>query len=641
MERREIKPLLIDTNPISDLIVDEHENPIWPIRTTTEYEAIQRFSCAFGVPLEETKGRAWSQFGGQEWVLGIGDHVTLFTKIYAHLTQRRFASFSGMKRGDTPFPSVVICRPADLTQQLVEYLYSSELESEAPGIIFAESDHDLRLQVLVRAASSLSRQIMEESIVDFYPNAPISLQKAAGRTIVGGSTARNLLREVLGNGAQVLSVIAHSDGIDADFGQLVLCSLKNSFKTLDTTELKQSPACLASAICHRLNLRLDDAIGSSDLLSADGIVAHLLILRICHGLFLFPSLVNPSYAISSKLALSPTIGALLTSWGQLLTSVRDIEPLLSDLELGMPIGIALSRYNRLDGISRTGQRLCLIGDPRTRLSHPDLVCSYSSQEIAQLEYVSDNANFANEPPRPDLPGIALLQAYVNSHVKQGFSFSEISDAQEQIADYQMCAWNGGNVEDECNLIGENMRIAILKVALQSGSRLSKYWEQFNSRVFSMKENLPCPNCGQDLTSIVADLRVLGAETRRRRTCVCCGEIEDAPLGFPELSIQREGTVVNVRCAIPERARTLAFLVDPKNTKARSGSLWEKNVHGKNCPEIKLTTSLPSGLLYFSALAISGASIAMARVPLQHNSNVKAIRLIEIVTSEHSLICRNE
>ena len=58
----------------------------------------------------------------------------------------------------------------------------------------------------------------------------------------------------------------------------------------------------------------------------------------------------------------------MTTWQITMGAPADTEPLARDLARGTPLGKALARFNRSASARRTGQLMCLLGDPDLRLS---------------------------------------------------------------------------------------------------------------------------------------------------------------------------------------------------------------------------------------------------------------------------------
>lgn len=627
-----IEPLLVDTSPKADRLVNESNSPVWPVRNESEYAALIKYCNTFGIALLETSGNPGETRCGKGIVLGLGNEVRREAQLYGHLTQRRVIYSTDAGPDTISAAEVLVTTPRHLNKAVIERLYTVNRRRSAPGIICAADQGDLLEQVLIRSAASRPAFCIHTPQVDFYPGAPIAKRIIAGRTILGGIATPDTISDVLKAGAGLLTIVAHSDGIDADFGPLVLCPLTERHNN----DLSTAPACLPSNICHRLNLTRTEAMATGRLFPPDHITAHILLLRICHGVFLYPSLVDPVWALSSRLATSATIGAIVTSWGQLLSSIRDAEPLVDDVVAGETIGRALARYNRLPQIIRSGQQLCLLGDPRTRCHTQAALSDSQTQTPSQIMKIGEPLSYAKEgssgDPQPDYMGVSFLRAYLREQMKLESMRPAFVEAYSSVEQYEWDSWNGVPLENVEGASGRRMRECVMNAIFLSGSRLSKFWDRFTESVTTTKNDELCVTCGQLSVTNIARLRIPGADARRRKSCVRCGEVEDAPLTSPRLLIGQSGTVATVKCEISSQHRTIGVLVDPRYGPARSGLFWGSDSDSGGLPDLSLPYPLPSGLLYLSVVVIAGASVSMARTPLPHGSVIRRIRLHD--TAKH-------
>src|SRR5262249_46838683 len=137
-------------------------------------------------------------------------------ELYAHLTRRRYCA---VKDRDAlrvlSRLAVVVTTPSHLVSDLLEQLYARNSRTAAPGIICAADPEGLRKQVLTRAASALLCGPASFPWIDFHPLVALNSMIFDDREIYGGKATERDVLAALGKGAGVLTVVTHSDGIDA------------------------------------------------------------------------------------------------------------------------------------------------------------------------------------------------------------------------------------------------------------------------------------------------------------------------------------------------------------------------------------------------------------------------------------------
>lgn len=101
-----------------------------------------------------------------------------------------------------PAVSVVVTGYEHIDERLMDALYGPTRRSEAPGIIFSYPGDDLRVQVLLRAATKfLSPLEADWRRVDIQPNLHFGASFSRGFSMLGSEASVVQYRSALGLGA--------------------------------------------------------------------------------------------------------------------------------------------------------------------------------------------------------------------------------------------------------------------------------------------------------------------------------------------------------------------------------------------------------------------------------------------------------
>lgn len=208
--------LPVDRNPASDFLITAQGQAVRPVHTREEFESLSRTATLFASHLEEVRGHPAPAASQAEEVVALGPMVADAGRLYAHLTMRAFRmveDLRSLRRG--PRPAVVVTTPPSLTSGLLEFLYADALDGPAPGIICASGPQALRKQVLIRSAAASLCGPVAHPWVDVYPLVELDSLTFRDRRIYGGKASESDIPDALSKGAGVLTMITHSDGIDA------------------------------------------------------------------------------------------------------------------------------------------------------------------------------------------------------------------------------------------------------------------------------------------------------------------------------------------------------------------------------------------------------------------------------------------
>ena len=601
----------VTTKPSGDLLVSKNGSPVWPLRTSEEERALRNLATYLGLDLLETEGFEGAVSAQAGTVVALGSDAHAEARLYAHLTGRHVKCLDDSYSLEEVLPvEVIFTTPRHVTSPLLDHLYKSDLET-APGIIYANTREEMRLQALLRSVAGLSGAPIKPERVDFCPMLSVKSNTFSDRLLLDREAGAEKIEETLRDGAEILNIFAHSDGIDANFGPLVLCPM-------DRHPLGGSPAsrptCAVTDVCFRLKMPVESAIASGRLLYPEQLSARILILRICHGLTVAPSIVDEVWSLVSRLHRSVSVGALVTAWGSFQSSYGETEVFLKQLQQGATVGAALAQHNRSAKIRETGQELCLLGDPSTRLSFDDDRGPTESAPAAKSS-VSFGRPRPEADPEAELGEAAFLRACViqQNAVHKG-EVQELTDAAvSSINEYERAVWRGARVENS-NGYGQRMRVAVLEALCAQGSSLYRYWEEFSLRRQVIPSNRKCLACHQVAALYSTPLRIPSVAPRRTLFCQRCGVIEEAPFEAPQFSLSTDDRKVALTGDIPQSQWSGALVLDPKAVAGRITLSWPVAPEGAAAMVVAIPGGLPAGHYFAAGMFIVRASLIIVRAP---------------------------
>src|SRR5205823_5592843 len=129
--------------------------------------------------------------------------------------------------------------------------------------------------------------------------------------LIGGGAPHSAIGDSLAIGGDLLVLGANSDGVDANLGNRVLCSMvAHSQHDID----REPPRCLATETCYRLGMPIKQALQSERLLAPSEISFRAILLRLCFGLLPGGALNNYRHGFLRQMTLNPRVAVVLTSW---------------------------------------------------------------------------------------------------------------------------------------------------------------------------------------------------------------------------------------------------------------------------------------------------------------------------------------
>lgn len=592
-----------------ECLVTAGGTPVWPLRSKKDFAALERLALVFGGRLERVSVRKGvPQRLTKEDVVALGRDANSAAQLYAHLTRRRFQTALNL---DTlkhkAFPSVVVTTPEHLSVELLDWLYSHSGRS-APGIVCGDGGASLRRQVLVRAAAAMLCGPLNAVRSDIFPTTPIAAIRGPGFELLGSKASASERCQALARGAGVLTIMTHCDGVDAFMGtDLTVCSMK---QIPNKISLSAAPRCRLTGFCHRHEIPVLQAVGSGAVFPPDEIAARVFVWDVCFGVMPIGSAVDAQWGIGIRLLDNAGIGAILTTWQIVLSSPETASRLGRAIASGVPVGIAVARFNA-SRASRAGHhRVCLLGDPRVRLpvapvqqhppTHPNSFSPRSAADAEQLRQVS-------------LLRLCMVDAKLRAPNSPQAAFA--SRALEAIEAFETAASKGVAITALHPQLGNDMRAAVLDYALSRG-KLLESWMPF-MRGFRATAPRSCPVCDRQANALEAVMHPPGVYARRLVLCAICGVLEDAPT-TSDIHMELAGRRLRLHGVLPQE-RWAAGIVIASSYPADSVQLvWPGMSDGTFAPYAELPEKWPPGPLRISTVIVWDATFAvisrMARDP---------------------------
>jgi hypothetical protein len=515
-------------------------------------------------------------------VVGLGNGVEIATRLYAHLTARQYRFADSLSEvADGPHASVIITTSSRVNHELLEIASSPGTVRQVTGILYAGGEEELLQQVLLRSAAACLVAPVEMPRIDIYPTRPLAHLAAPGREVLGGKATASEIKHALGRGAGVVCVNTHADGVDAFLGaQLTLCSMDRIPTGADE---RRSPRCRETGVCHRRHVSVKEALASGDLIHPESISVRVLVLNICSGVLLADGVVDPAWGIARRLLVSPALGAIITTWGVVLTDNSAMHKLANELTEGMPVGRALARFNHSSSARRLGYRLCLLGDPRVRVT--------AKAQAATRRRTNKPSKRLSVQPTPSinksLLEIPFLRACLTPEGRPemtSFPVTELAAKEEAITSinsYELAAWTGAPLEEKSDSPGPVMRRSVINYFLQKRGRLSDDWLHLVANLKASSNPAFCFTCGRLTNTLLASLRIPGAARRRLVICPVCGVIEDSP-EHARLSLSlKAGSVVRLGGELPIKHWTAGLYL--ASTSAAYSSWYDWPAAVDTCP----------------------------------------------------------
>ncbi len=299
-------------------------------------------------------------------------------EVYAYLTGRIFIQLD-----DDPllWPNtlaVIVGLVADFDVTTIGEISDRLGHGQCVSIVWGRTPRRLYLAAAKSAASLCVQVENKPLLVDLFPNADVSAISMESRLIVGsaGSGAIKQLKRAV---PDVLHINSHGDGIDLQLPGYVLCGVKSA-KSSFAVATSNLPCCVATNYCHRLKTDLDEALGSSETLSANSLFAKILVLDSCFSLVPAKSQVDNVWSILHWLTDTASIACTLATPDCVISSAFDRDHLLQGLMSGLTVGAATVASAAQDApVEAMRHRFIVFGDSAFKPFAPEKKIEFGVQ----------------------------------------------------------------------------------------------------------------------------------------------------------------------------------------------------------------------------------------------------------------------
>jgi len=566
--------------------VDDDGAPVVPVRDEAELAALRALAERFGAEIVEAQGRVAEPFAGEELVLAVGERSMAAAHVYARLTGRRVACVDAIASWRGVRPSVVVAHPSDVHPLALEALYDPELPGPAPGIVWGRDADELALRVKLAAASAVLQLPARPDVAFVNPDAPMGLRRDGLRTMAGRETPPPLVRELLDAGTGAVAIVTHSDGVDGGLGAQLLCPMDRVRADADPG---RAPRCATTGVCHRLRRPVAEVVGSRDVVSPDDLSAAILVWGACFGVMAPDGPVDPAWGLADRLLASPRIGVVVTAWEASFVLPPLVLALVEMLERGLEVGEAVARSNR-SALARSRRfRLCVLGDPRVRLT------------AARMEIADPVATSITVPERvierrdDDLEQLGFLRYLYGITAPRGPDVPPaIADgwaqAMRAVQDAELAWLQGRSREAEPTL-----HRTVLADLVQRGPLLYHGWIR-SAHVEAEADAVSCPACRHPhhrATRFVASFRAGVVPPRRVSFCPACSVTEDAPLAS-DLALGFRDGAFELTGDRPRERWSAALVIVEQGQIARHTLPWPADEEGRPVARLVPPEPLPAG-----------------------------------------------
>lgn len=601
-------------DPDAELRRDARGRPVWPIATRAELLALCAMAELHGAELEHVPDADACRPDGDGLVIALGSELAREAHLYAHLTGRRSATvsdLSGLRH--LPKPDVVVVPWQRIDVSLLATLFPAGSE-KLPGLICAHDAPSLRLQVLTRAAARALADLdlaLAHALVE--PDLPRGLIAENGRARAGGAASREEMLDVLAAGAGVLSITAHSDGIDAKLGPRTLCS----FEPLPTdAEPGRPPHCRITGHCYRHDRDVEGARADGLLISPASIAARVLALDVCTGFLTAGTAVTANWGLMRSLLASPRIGAIVSSWYVSWFSSDRAFDLADRLLEGKPLGVAAAEHLSSPRMRATAERVCLFGDPDLRL--PALLPPADEADADESRAIHV-ATRSEDTARRGLTARALAdltfaRLLVTSATLAGEDRRRSAGTTHALDAWMRATCDGSN-EGALDAIARRARLRTCAHFIRTSSWIVQAWRPLAESPQLQSHEVPCPACGRTSWAFRMEMRIAASPARRIVICPVCRLCEDAPEDWPAFGFDVGRGIVRLRAAERAPDWEACLVCEPPRRSLRKGWRWPRDDDGLPSLSFSPPGPWPTGPLEVAMVIMRGTALATYRRPV--------------------------
>lgn len=611
----DILPVALDAG-VDRLLVHEGV-PVWPAATPSDLAVIEQAAALAGLQVQRVSATLAEEPQGSGLVAGVGPATRAIARLYAHLTGRRVQHADDVEFAIARNPAVLVVMECELTVAVFDLLSQRATEGRVIGVITGHDPESLRVQALIRSIATRASAPAPASKISLLSmlERPSYAEEADG--IVDPRADGRTIRDALGRGAGVLTILSHGDGIDTNLNSLVLCPMD---RVPANPDLQRLPRCQERGTCHRGGgIPIDQWLASPKHVAPEAVAARLLLYASCWGVLPASSYNDNAWSLGRRLLCNPRIGAIVTSWEVQLYESADLLAFARSVAAGAQLGAAVEQLLTTPSARRADLRMCLFGDPSIRQSpvieHP--------VAVAPRTAAGDRVAEAPAPP-PKLEGqataeLAFLRHYMSLVAPSLTDPTPIRDALAAIARYELAGVRGSLASYERDT-RERWRERVLDAALWSGPLTYHTWLPL-ARGITASSRVTCSHCRERVIVRYFPLCIPDVPPRRLATCVHCGVIADStsPRSI-EIAI-RDG-VIHLAANVPRDAWAGRIAVYTRDVDGPAiAREWPAGADGwpaRSAP-MPVPDGAPSDAVSVAVFLLHGVSLHIARVPVRYRT----------------------
>jgi hypothetical protein len=496
-------------------------------------------------------------------------------------------------------PSVIIVPLDQVSLRLLDRITDPDLPWPTPGLITAPAEHVMKRSV----AAALALRLPIPSVIGdvrLVPDGSGGVRRGA-LTFDAQSPAEER-RQALALGADLLSIITHSDGVDADLGaDLILCG---ALAASSSADLASAPRCVITGRCHRQSVAAADvrrglypapatlptvaqAMASGHLLLPGEISARLLVFHVCWGLLPpTPALDNRWGTIAGILA-EGAVGSIITTWQAEVTDTGDALRLVDRLASGVSLREAVRSYNSDPGARARGNRLCILGDPLTRIARPG----------------GARPSGGRPPRRAAATHADFVSAYLElATAKLAGPLHELGLETKALYDLHLA--------EQDPAAGDRARKAVVDFVCRRGPLISQDWLEIGRILPATTKESHCPVCAAPARMIQVEVSGVARCRRTIMNCPRCSIASDMPAGFPFGAIRIDTATMALAGPPPEAGWEAAILLDPILHSERRYCWWPRRADGMPEESFEMPGAWPAGHVFVATVLMVGNELAV-------------------------------
>lgn len=455
-------------------------------------------------------------------VIGIGSEAIAASKLYAHLTGRPYRSCTSVNDVSASCDDVVICNTSELTAHLMYNLYVQRDPAVSPGLIFAPTKQGLE-ELCFKQAAKLHTPRTQPKRVFLHPLLDYPAIERGVDMFLSGMQPLDRIMAGLSTRASILSIFAHSDGIDLQLAnRTYLCPFFDPASRIPSMDAAQSgPRCQVLGECTKAphNPDMPTALREEWIVPLQTLRADIGIVIGCSVVRLQDGMIDSSYNLAGGILRQADFGAVVTTWrGDFARQDgAQVNSLINDLCSGMRVGRAVAAFNNSQIARDYGLKLCVLGDP-----------CYSIQPDAAFTRLPEpkTASLAKGRERSfsSLPSERVLVAEaINRSLHMNPAFDHVQG--QALASKLSCSGPQTGTAGE-GALDRSLDVALLDF-LSRAPWLSAFFIDF-TEVGNSTEHSVCPVCSAPARSCDFSFPMHAAGARHIIRCASCGDILDAP-----------------------------------------------------------------------------------------------------------------